>query len=69
MQLKKPFEYVGISMKRRNNVKLNNRELQELLKGLEKLGGNIENWKLQERIIKELENTQKRTENTRINQL
>lgn len=34
---------------------LNKNELQELLKGLEKLGGNNVNWNLQQRIIKELE--------------
>jgi len=35
------------------NLKINHYQI--LLEGLTKLGGNEENWKLQERIIKEIE--------------
>jgi len=40
-------------------MNLNIDELGRLLKGLEKLSANEENWKLQERIIREIERLEK----------
>lgn len=40
-------------------MQLNINDYQLLLKGLTKLGGNEENWELQERIIKEIKRLEK----------